>query len=117
MSSKDRHLWKQSQIFNLLTMTKAYKIILSNNISIAIDEDEVSKAIECISTGSVGKMRQGIFNPSFLVAIVLDQERLKEYHEKNPTYNFGEQIEVKPIGNLPDIFSEHLIGKNVELLK
>ena len=98
-------------------MIKKYKILLSNGVEIKIDEDELSSAMNAVSSGSIGKMRQGIFNPSFLVAIVLDQERIKEYLEKNPTHNFGEPVEVKSIGNLPNIFSEHLIGKNTEVLK
>ena len=98
-------------------MMKKYKIILSNNVEIRIDEDELSAAMNAVSSGSIGKMRQGIFNPSFLVAIVLDQERIKEYLEKNPTHNFGEPVEVKAIGNLPDIFDEHLIGKSAETLE
>lgn len=86
-------------------MINKYKILLSNDVEIKIDEDELNAAMMAVNTGSIGKMRQGIFNPSFLVAIVLDQDRIKEYYDKNPSYNFGEQIEVKPIKNLPDIFS------------
>ena len=57
-------------------MTKAYKIILSSGGEIRIDQDELNSAMVAVNTGSMGKMRQGIFNPSFLVAIILDEERV-----------------------------------------
>ena len=62
-------------------MIKAYKILLSNKAEIKIDEDEIDAALNAIATGSVGKMRQGIFNPSFLVAIIEDEDRLERLHE------------------------------------
>lgn len=62
-------------------MTKAYKIILSNKVEIQIDEDEIEIALQAINFGSIGKMRQGIFNPSFLVAIVADETRIERFRE------------------------------------
>lgn len=87
-------------------MIQKYIIRLSDKTEIRLDEDELPLVIQGIQAGKPVKVRQGIFNPSFYVAVVLDRERIKEYLEKNPTHNFGEPVEVVPIENLPDIFSE-----------
>ena len=57
---------------------RAYLVEMSNKRSIKIDEDEVGKVYEAISTGNPVKVRQGIINPSFLVDVVFDEERVNE---------------------------------------
>lgn len=81
-------------------MIQKYLVHLTK-AKIQIDEDEVGKVLRGIEVGSVVVVRQGIIHPSYFVAIVRDDARIKEYHSENE-YKRGEQI--KPIGNLIDIF-------------
>lgn len=60
-----------------------YKIVLSNKAEIHIAPEELEGVLKGIATGSVVRVKQGIFNPSFFVAIVEDREYLKNYWEQN----------------------------------
>ena len=62
-------------------MNTAYKVILSNKIEIKIDQDELQGVIDIMGSGSIVRVRQGIFNPSFVVAIVEDEDRLERFYE------------------------------------
>ena len=63
-------------------MTQRYKIILSNTKeTITIREEELQKVLKGISTGSPVVVREGILNPSYFVAIVPDQERMRAIAE------------------------------------
>ena len=73
-----------------------YIVKLSNKAEIPIDEDEVQRVVEGLKSGTLVKVRQGIFNPSFFVAVVEDETRKPIHHY------FEGQIE-RP--NLPDIFT------------
>ena len=54
-----------------------YKIILSNTKdTITIREEELNKVMEGIKIGGVVVCLEGIFNPSYFVAIVKDKERM-----------------------------------------
>jgi len=92
---------------------KAYLIELSNKRTIQIDPKELDSVLEGIKSGNPVKVKQGIFNPSFFVDIVLDEKRITEIIEENKLRKFqierGEKpAELKP---LKDIFEE------VDLLK
>lgn len=57
---------------------KRYKIILSNTKEfITIREDELTKALKGIQEGNPVMTREGIFNPSYFVAILPNYEREK----------------------------------------
>ena len=59
-----------------------YKIVLSNTKeSITIREDELSKVLKGIQEGNPVVILEGIFNPSYFVAIVPDQERMNAIAE------------------------------------
>lgn len=58
---------------------RAYIVELSNGRKIKCDADEVERVIGSITTGSVCKLRQGLFNPSFFVDLVEDEERIKDF--------------------------------------
>lgn len=73
-----------------------YIVKLSNKAEIPIDEDEVPRVVEGLKSGTLVKVRQGIFNPSFFVAVVEDEKR------KPINHYFDGEIE-RP--NLPDIFT------------
>lgn len=99
-------------------MNKAYKLMLSNGVQIKADEDELDKVKEAIKTGSWGKVRQGMFNPSFLISIVEDTDRLEQLESANeklenskrlhPEKAFPESIKFKP---LKDIFDSKRLLK------
>lgn len=56
----------------------AYKVCLSNKSEIKIDHDELPGIVEGIESGArLIKVRSGMFNPSFIVCIELDENRLE----------------------------------------
>lgn len=61
---------------------KCYIVELSNGRRIKCDVDEVSRVIDAIKTGGVCKLKQGLFNPSFFVNIIEDEDRQWEFIEK-----------------------------------
>lgn len=58
---------------------RCFKIKCSNGIEIQIDEDEIEKVMENLGTKNFIKVRRGVFNPSFFVALIEDRERRNEY--------------------------------------
>ena len=82
---------------------RRYKIILSNTKEfITIREDELNKVLRGIQERSPVVTREGIFNPSYLVAILPNYEREKTvaegFREASP---FGELI----AGQMPKLDS------------
>lgn len=61
---------------------KCYIVELSNGRQIKCDADEVTRVIDAIKTGGVCKLKQGLFNPSFFVNIIEDEDRQWEFIEK-----------------------------------
>jgi len=94
---------------------KAYEIVLSNKTILKIDADEVEKVVQGISSGGSVIVRQGIFNPSFYVAIKEDRERITEYlkitaeigrqNEQAEKYKAGKVESIPEFQKLGDIFS------------
>lgn len=59
-----------------------YKIILNNTKeTITIREEELPKVLNGIRNKKMIIVSEGIINPSFLVAIVADKERMEEINE------------------------------------
>ena len=58
---------------------KKFKIILSSKTEILIDEDELDSVLKAINVGAISKVRQGIFNPAFFIAIVPAKEYMEQY--------------------------------------
>lgn len=82
-------------------MIQKYIVNLSGGNPISIDEDELEKVMRGINTGAVVKVRQGLFNPSFFISLTRDDARIARYQSDNQY-----RQDAKPIGTLPDIFSE-----------
>jgi hypothetical protein len=62
--------------------TKAYIAKMSgNDMSIMIDQDEIEKVIDAINKKQVVVIRQGLINPSFIIGIMLDHKRVREWIE------------------------------------
>lgn len=85
---------------------KAYKVELSNGSKIPIDADELPNVIQAIQSGRPAIVRQGIFNPSYYVAIVEDVKRITEVQEANYRDRFSiengdtQPHSLKPIANI-----------------
>lgn len=60
---------------------KGYKVVLSTGPAIPCDPDEIQPILRAINTGNSIKLRRGIFNPSFYVSIVEDEERKMKFLE------------------------------------
>lgn len=91
--------------------TEAYKVIMSRGPEIRIDQDELPKIMQSIETGMPVKVRQGIFNPSFWVSVVTDEERVGAARREMENIRklnalSGEQKEWNGIQSLKDIFGE-----------
>lgn len=98
-------------------MIQKYIITLSNKATISIDEDEVPLVVEAIKSGSFGRVRQGIFNPSYFVSLTPDVERYNRYIEEN-RYRGPNQPEKKgELLPLKDIFQKVLPPGKVPKLK
>lgn len=54
---------------------KAFKVVLSSKDEVKCDADEIKALVEGISTGNIIKLRRGLVNPSFLVAVLEDEDR------------------------------------------
>lgn len=73
---------KEKQLSDLIyKKMKAYKIQLSNKSEIQADDDEIQNILKGIQSGQPVMLRQGIFNPSFFVAIIRDVDRIKRFRE------------------------------------
>ena len=97
---------------------RAYIVRMNiKNGDLKIDEDELAKVVQGIKSGQPVLVRQGLFNPSYYVAIVEDVDRLKGYYEEinrikaqndsNKRYGFnnGEQLALPSFTPLRDIFA------------
>ncbi len=80
-----------------------YLIILSNNTKISIDADELPGVYAAIGTRNLVRVRQGIFNPAYLVAVVEDSERRKNHLEDQKYEEKRVRIED---ARVKDIFSK-----------
>jgi len=83
----------------------AYIVKLSDKSEIPIEADEVEKVKVGLKTGQLVQVRQGIFNPSFFICLVLDIERLKAWRADQPQFNSVDKTP-KPLKPLADIFNQ-----------
>lgn len=82
-----------------------YIVKLSDKSEVKIDADEVDKVVAGIQSGMPVRVKQGIFNPSFFVCLIRDDERLQAWREDQHAWNSVHRGEVKPLQPLADIFS------------
>lgn len=59
-------------------INRPYIVQLSNKTEVKIDSEELDRVVDGISTSSPIRLKQGIVNPSFIIAIVPDVERWRE---------------------------------------
>lgn len=67
---------------NQCMKNRPYKIIMSRGDSISIDAFEIEKVLDAVSSGSPAMLKSGIFNPSFFVSIVLDEDRMSSFYDE-----------------------------------
>ena len=82
---------------------RAYLVSLSNGAKIGIDPDELPRVLEAVRTGRPAIVRQGIFNPSFLVSITDDQKRVEGFLEDT---KYNPEKRKAGLGLLEDIFKD-----------
>lgn len=76
----------------LIETNKCFKIILSTKTEVKCDKDEIKRVIAGIKDGGIIKLKQGLINPSFIVAVVEDEERrLKFVEQINDIENHNRQ--------------------------
>jgi len=80
-----------------------FKVVLSTKHEIPLDPSEVSAVMRSIEKGAVIRVKQGIINPSYLVAIVEDKERAQSWFEDQKYDPVARGEGIKP---LKDIFRE-----------
>lgn len=59
--------------------TKAFKVVMSRGDAIQIDEDEVDLVVEGMNTGQAIIVKRGVINPSYLVSIEQDKDRIEAF--------------------------------------
>jgi hypothetical protein len=74
-------------------MKKFYKITLSTKQEIEIDEEDFKKVESNLGSGNLIRVKQGIFNPSFLVSITPITKEAKEKLEGYIDHKKGVFIE------------------------
>lgn len=107
----------------LLEKEQCFKVILSTKTEIKCDKEEIKRVIEGIGTGSIIKVRQGLINPSFIVAVVEDTERrlkfveqvheIENHNRQDNEYHSGQNQRRLPQGmkSLKDIFAHTELKK------
>lgn len=63
---------------SLVRAVKGFKVILSTKHDIQCEADELKLVTGAIQSGNAVKLKRGMFNPSYYVAIVEDEERVKK---------------------------------------
>lgn len=99
--------------------TKAFRVTMSKGDPIKIDEDEIDGVVEGMNNGSVIIVKRGIINPSYLVSIDPDGERIQEWN-RDCQRSYGGQGELarkNGIKSLDSIFGKTKIGKAIEARK
>jgi len=100
-------------------MKSAFIVNLSRGEKIQIDEDEVPKLVNGIKNGSVIIFRQGIVNPSFIISIVRDMNRMRFFWEEEkslefnketyPDKKFPKELSMKPLQDIFETIKDKLL--------
>lgn len=87
-----------------MRLTKAYVARLTNEGYVRIDHDEIDKVIAGMESGNPIIVRQGVINPSYIVGIMEDRDRVREWNEEcNKGFGDGEkarELGMRPLKNL-----------------
>ena len=84
----------------------AYKAVMSNGPEISIDPSELEGVMRGAASGRFIQVRQGLINPSFLISIVEDRERVVKFFED--TKHDPPAVREAGMKPLKDIFAKKL---------
>lgn len=59
----------------------AYKAVMSRGDDIPLDPSEVELVTRGVQAGQIVRVKQGLINPSYLISIVQDKERIDRFFE------------------------------------
>lgn len=98
-------------------MNRPFLVQLSNKTEVQIDSDELMLITEGIRTASPILLRRGIINPSFIVCVIPDEERMNNFMQGIPGIQGGEEYlaerarrRAEGPTKLKDIFKESPLG-------
>ena len=95
--------------------TKAYKAIMSKGDDIKLNEEEVDKVIEGCANGNLIVVNQGMINPSYLISVVADGQRISDWERTlKHGHGQGEINRSNGIRSLENIFEGSAIGRQLE---
>ena len=90
---------------------KFYKIVLSNKEEFEIDETEFEKVLVGLGGGSFVKIKQGIFNPSFVVMVIpirKEDEKIIKGHIDEKTGKFIADVYEENSPKIKNEFTEDI---------
>lgn len=93
--------------------TKAYLVNLSKGEPVQIDEEELAKVVQALQAGSIAILKQGIINPSYVISITPDTQRIREWLEDVNKYN-DEEKRKNGIAPLKELISRSEIVQLLE---
>lgn len=95
--------------------TKAFKVIMSRGDAIQIDEEELDAVVEGMNTGKVIIVKRGVINPSYLVTIEQDKDRIQAWTEQfKYGHGQGDKIRARGLESLDNIFGQTKVGMAIE---
>ncbi len=95
-------------------LTKAYIAVMSNRDNIKFDQDELDKVAMGMKKGAGIWVRRGYINPSFVVNIVLDVDRMRDYaNECNYGGEQGDRARTNGMKPLKTIFGGTELGRQL----
>ena len=94
-----------------------YIINMSKGTDISIDADEMPKVIEAVQKKGSAILRQGLFNASFYVSVVIDEKRRAKFIDEIRYDEPNNPRRMKGPESLKDIFEgvhlkQKLLGKD-----
>lgn len=85
-----------------MVRTKCYLVNLSRGDAIKIDQEELGKVLAALQSGTPAVVKQGIINPSYVVSVTGDKDRLERFYE-DTKYDAGKRAGgLKPLAELID---------------
>lgn len=95
--------------------TKAYKVVLSTGDPVQIEQEEIQKLIDNAHVKGVIVFKRGIVNPSFIVSVVEDKDRMEAWvreckanAEISDGYTQGDRARERGVKALDSIFEGSL---------
>ncbi len=83
--------------------TKAYKVVCTK-LEIQIDQEELQTVLDAVSSGDVAVLKKGIFNPSYFIGVVEDEQRVVEFSRDIDRNN--QRAKIHGMVKLKDIYPD-----------